>query len=95
MSLFVDFQPVGLRGEFSKEDSLLDCARQLGVDLVSLCGGGGSCGRCKVQIISGKLSERSPVEESALTEEESGRVTDWPVSPTRFQTSRSLYRQSP
>ena len=70
MSLFVDFQPVGLRGEFSKEDSLLDCARQLGVDLVSLCGGGGSCGRCKVQLISGKLSERSQVEESALTEEE-------------------------
>ena len=70
MSLFVDFQPVGLRGEFSKEDSLLDCARQLGVDLVSLCGGGGSCGRCKVQLINGRLSELSLVEESALTEEE-------------------------
>ena len=70
MSLFVDFQPVGLRGEFSKEDSLLECARQLGVDLVSLCGGGGSCGRCKIQLISGKLSELSPVEESVLTEEE-------------------------
>ena len=70
MSFIVDFQPVGLRGEFSKEDSLLDCARQLGVDLVSICGGSGSCGRCKVQLINGQLSALSAVEESALTEEE-------------------------
>ena len=70
MSFVVDFQPVGLRGEFSKEDSLLDCARQLGVDLVSLCGGGGSCGRCKVQLISGKVSEISSTEEKLLTSKE-------------------------
>ena len=70
MSFVVDFQPVGLRGEFSKEDSLLDCARQLGVDLVSLCGGGGSCGRCKVQLISGMVSELSSTEEKLLTSKE-------------------------
>ena len=70
MPFIVDFQPVGRRSEFTTEDSLLECARQLGLDLVSLCGGAGSCKRCKVQLISGQLSEPSLIEELALTEEE-------------------------
>ncbi|MBG0785877.1 MAG: DUF4445 domain-containing protein [Anaerolineaceae bacterium] len=70
MPFIVDFQPIGLRGEFSEEDTLLDCARQLGVDLVSICGGAGTCGRCKVQLINGQLTSLTPVEEKTLTEEE-------------------------
>jgi uncharacterized 2Fe-2S/4Fe-4S cluster protein (DUF4445 family) len=70
LPFIVDFQPIGLRGEFSEEDTLLDCARQLGVDLVSICGGAGTCGRCKVQLINGQLTSLTPVEEKALTEEE-------------------------
>ncbi len=70
MAFIVDFQPVGRRGEFSRADTLLDCARQLGLDLVSICGGGGACGRCKVQLISGKVSELSSTEEKLLTTEE-------------------------
>lgn len=53
----VEFQPVGRRGEFQEGESLLECARSLGVDIVSLCGGAGSCGRCVVQVIEGKVSE--------------------------------------
>ena len=70
MPFIVDFQPVDRRGEFSEKDSLLECAKHLGVDLVSICGGSGSCGRCKVQLISGQISELSSVEKSILTEEE-------------------------
>lgn len=70
MPFIVDFQPVGRRGEFSDNNSLLECARQLGVDLVSICGGAGSCKRCKVQLVNGQISELSPDEKAALTEEE-------------------------
>ena len=66
----IGFEPVGRRGEGSGEQSLLDCARQLNVDLVSICGGSGICGRCKVQVISGDVSERTEDEKSQLTERE-------------------------
>ena len=64
----VDFEPVGRRGEFNSDDTLLDCARQLSVDLVSICGGVGSCERCKVQVISGQVSDLTLEEEMALTD---------------------------
>ncbi len=66
----VDFEPVGRRSQFSDNQTLLDCARQLGVDIVSICGGGGSCARCKVQVIEGQVSELSPDEEFVLNETE-------------------------
>ena len=52
----VDFEPVGRRGDCPAGNSLLDCARRLGVDIVSVCGGIGDCGRCVVQIVKGKVS---------------------------------------
>jgi uncharacterized 2Fe-2S/4Fe-4S cluster protein (DUF4445 family) len=66
----VDFEPVGRRGEFSSKETLLECARQLSVDLVSLCGGIGGCEHCKVQVISGQVSELTLEEESAFSEED-------------------------
>jgi uncharacterized 2Fe-2S/4Fe-4S cluster protein (DUF4445 family) len=66
----IDFQPVGRRGVFSGDQSLLDCARELNVDLVSICGGVGSCNRCKVQVISGQATPPTPDEESAFSESE-------------------------
>lgn len=48
----IDFEPVGQRGKCGADQSLLDCARQLGVGLVSVCGGKGLCHCCKVQVLS-------------------------------------------
>ena len=42
------FTPSGRRGQFSLGTSILDAARALGVDLDSVCGGRGICGRCQV-----------------------------------------------
>jgi uncharacterized 2Fe-2S/4Fe-4S cluster protein (DUF4445 family) len=63
----IDFEPVGRRGEFNGDQSLLDCARQLSVDLVSICGGIGSCDRCKVKVIAGKVSKPTLEEEAELS----------------------------
>jgi uncharacterized 2Fe-2S/4Fe-4S cluster protein (DUF4445 family) len=44
----VVFTPSGRRGRFREGTNLLDAARTLGVDLDSVCGGRGICGRCQV-----------------------------------------------
>lgn len=49
----VIFQPSGRRGEIEEGMTLLDAARHLGVDIESICGGKGTCGKCKVRIEEG------------------------------------------
>ncbi len=44
----VIFTPSGRRGRFEQGTTILDAARSLGVDLDSVCGGRGICGRCQV-----------------------------------------------
>ena len=44
----VVFTPSGLNGEVETGTTILDAARQLGVDLDSVCGGRGICGRCQI-----------------------------------------------
>jgi uncharacterized 2Fe-2S/4Fe-4S cluster protein (DUF4445 family) len=66
----IDFEPVGRRGECPIDESLLECARRLSVDIVSICGGASTCKRCKVQIVTGNFSELTSREKSALTERE-------------------------
>ena len=44
----VIFTPSGRRGRVPAGTSLLDAARSLGVDIDSVCGGRGICGRCAV-----------------------------------------------
>src|SRR5258705_11025106 len=43
----VIFTPSGRRGRFPEGTSVLDAARSLGVDIDSVCGGRGICGRCQ------------------------------------------------
>ena len=43
------FTPSGLAGEVDTGTTVLTAARQLGVDLDSVCGGRGICGRCQVE----------------------------------------------
>jgi len=47
-SVRVVFTPSGRQGEVERGTSVLDAARQLGVDLDTVCGGRGICGRCQV-----------------------------------------------
>ena len=48
MTAQVIFTPSGRRGRFEPGTTVLDAARSLGVDLDSVCGGRGLCGRCQV-----------------------------------------------
>jgi len=66
----LDFQPVGRKGSFHSDVTLLEAARTLGVDLVSLCGGQGSCKHCKVRLLEGTLSPLTAAERERLTPQE-------------------------
>ena len=49
---------------------MLEAAHALGVHLISLCGGKGTCGRCKVQLLEGQLSPLTETEKERLTARE-------------------------
>jgi uncharacterized 2Fe-2S/4Fe-4S cluster protein (DUF4445 family) len=53
----VVFTPSGKRGRFAHGTNLLDAARSLGVDLDSVCGGRGICGRCQVVVAEGEFAK--------------------------------------
>ncbi len=69
-AFIIDFQPVGRRGECRKNESLLACARRLGVGVNSICGGQGICHACKVQVLSGTASRPTPNEREATSSQE-------------------------
>jgi uncharacterized 2Fe-2S/4Fe-4S cluster protein (DUF4445 family) len=50
----VVFTPSGRRGRVERGATVLDAARRLGVDLDSVCGGRGICGRCQVAVSEGE-----------------------------------------
>ncbi|HZY42549.1 MAG TPA: 2Fe-2S iron-sulfur cluster-binding protein, partial [Anaerolineae bacterium] len=52
----IDFEPIGKRVDVAPDSNLLDAARQAGIGLASVCGGEGTCGRCRVVIMSGDVS---------------------------------------
>jgi uncharacterized 2Fe-2S/4Fe-4S cluster protein (DUF4445 family) len=67
----VDLQPIGRRTEIEPGETLLDAARQAGVELNALCGGEGWCHGCKVRVLDAPaLSPVSPSERDALAEEQ-------------------------
>lgn len=56
------FQPDGKRVIVDHSSNILDNAKKSGVDLISLCGGNGTCGKCKV-IIDKERKNAGPITE--------------------------------
>jgi uncharacterized 2Fe-2S/4Fe-4S cluster protein (DUF4445 family) len=67
LTYIIDFEPVGRRVGIAPGESLLEAAQSAGVELVSICGGQGSCDGCRVRVMSGKLSSPTIEEESFFT----------------------------
>src|SRR6185503_2835811 len=55
----VVFQPSGRQGLVAEGTTLLDAARQLGVDVDSICGGRQTCGKCKVLVETGAFAKHA------------------------------------
>ncbi len=55
----IEFIPSGKTIDVTPGTQLLDAARQAGVEIVSPCGGKGTCGKCIVKIVSGEVDSDS------------------------------------
>ncbi|MGH6932265.1 MAG: ASKHA domain-containing protein [Dongiaceae bacterium] len=53
----VVFMPSGKRGRFPLGTAMLQAARSLGVDIDSVCGGRGICGRCQIEVSEGEFAK--------------------------------------
>lgn len=79
MGCTVIFQPSGRRGDIEEGKSLLEAARELGVEIESPCGGSKVCGKCKIKVEEGAF-EKFGIESkkdnlSPLTEEEREKLS--------------------
>ncbi len=79
----VVFTPSGKRGRFPVGTPVLTAARQLGVDLDSVCGGRGICSKCQITPSYGEFSKHGvTVADDALTE--------WNKVEQRYKDKRGL-----
>ncbi|KZX95684.1 MULTISPECIES: ASKHA domain-containing protein [unclassified Sulfitobacter] len=79
----VIFTPSGKRGRFPRGTPVLAAARQLGVDLDSVCGGRGICSKCQVTPGYGSFSKHGvTVHDDALSE--------WNSVEARYDEKRGL-----
>jgi uncharacterized 2Fe-2S/4Fe-4S cluster protein (DUF4445 family) len=75
------FIPSGKRGDFADGTSLLAAARALGVDLDSVCGGRGICGRCQIEIAEGEFAKHA-------IESRADHATSWNDVEQRYVDKR-------
>jgi uncharacterized 2Fe-2S/4Fe-4S cluster protein (DUF4445 family) len=68
--VLVDLEPIGRRIAIPAGQTLLDAARAAGIELVSLCGGVGSCHGCIIRLMEGELTAPTSVEGESLSPEE-------------------------
>ncbi|MDJ0752546.1 MAG: ASKHA domain-containing protein [Ardenticatenaceae bacterium] len=54
---WIILMPSGRREQLPQGTSLLDAARQMGVEIESICGGKLTCGKCKVKIETGQFAK--------------------------------------
>jgi len=66
----VELQPVGRRVEVPLGVTVLAAVQASGVELVSVCGGEGTCGTCRVRVVEGQLSAETAEEEDLLSANE-------------------------
>ncbi|TMM54573.1 ASKHA domain-containing protein [Sulfitobacter sabulilitoris] len=79
----VIFTPSGKRGHFPVGTPILTAARQLGVDLDSVCGGRGICSKCQITPGYGEFSKHGvTVRDDALS--------DWNAVEQRYKDKRGL-----
>jgi uncharacterized 2Fe-2S/4Fe-4S cluster protein (DUF4445 family) len=79
----VIFMPSGKRGRFAAGTPVLTAARQLGVDLDSVCGGRGICSRCQIQPAYGEFSKHGVVSRPDA-------LSDWNAVEERYKSKRGL-----
>lgn len=64
------YDPSGEQCVCEPDETLLDCARRMGVRIANACGGRGACKSCSIQIVDGNVPEPSPQDQAFFSEVE-------------------------
>ena len=83
-SVRIVFTPSGRQGNVERGTSVLDAARELGVDLDTVCGGRGICGRCQIVPEVGEFAKH------AITSDETSISDPGPSETTEYRGRRPL-----
>src|SRR3990167_7969489 len=73
----VVFTPSGHRGRFPLGTPVLEAARALGVDIDSVCGGRGLCGRCQVDLCEGSFAKHGVTSAASHLSDKSATEQAW------------------
>ena len=79
----VVFTPSGRRGRFPRGTPVLEAARSLGVDLDTVCGGRGICGRCQIVPSYGEFPKHG-------IRAAPSSLSDWNAVEERYRSKRGL-----
>jgi len=79
----VVFTPSGKRGHFPVGTPILTAARQLGVDLDSVCGGRGICSKCQITPGLGEFAKHGVLVSSDA-------LSEWNAVEERYKSKRGL-----
>lgn len=82
-SPLVIFTPSGKRGNFPVGTPILTAARQLGVDLDSVCGGRGICSKCQIAPAYGEFSKHGVTSSPEA-------LSEWNAVEQRYKDKRGL-----
>jgi len=77
------FTPSGRQGQIARGTNLLQAARQLGVDIDSVCGGRAMCGRCQIDVGEGQFAKHGITSSAAALSPAS-------AAETRYAEKREL-----
>ena len=83
--VFVVFTPSGLRTHVPVGTTLLAAARKIGVDLDSVCGGRGICGRCQVEPTFGHFPKFG-------IDCDQSSISEFSATETRYEKKRGLQK---
>ncbi len=73
MDYRIDVQPLGAQFASNGEEDLLTALHAAGIDVESICGGIGTCGKCRIHILKGKATRPTPEERDFLSDEQIAR----------------------
>jgi uncharacterized 2Fe-2S/4Fe-4S cluster protein (DUF4445 family) len=71
-SILIDFEPISRRVMISKDKSIYEILTDINIPIRTICGGMGTCGKCKIHVLKGNeyLSKPTAFEETIFQQSE-------------------------
>ncbi|HWI55396.1 MAG TPA: 2Fe-2S iron-sulfur cluster-binding protein, partial [Desulfobacteria bacterium] len=60
--------PDNLSVDVNSGETILEAVRRIGINLASSCGGSGTCGKCKVELVSGNVESKARTKKLGVNE---------------------------